>query len=65
MSTTVGNLRILEDLEAATAVQLIDSAYQYLLDKKSMPIKKLQANARVPFSAIYSFLRQNPAASMK
>ena len=57
MSASVGNLKVLEDLEASTAVQLVDSAYQYLLDKKSMPIKKLQANARVPFSAIYSFLR--------
>ena len=38
----------------------MDSAYNYLLDKKSVPLRKLSVNARVPFSAIYTFLRGNP-----
>ena len=38
----------------------MDSAYKYLLDKKSVPIKKLSVNARVPFSAIFTFLKGNP-----
>ena len=59
------DLHCLEDLDAEVATQLVDSAYQYLLDKKSMPIKKLSNTVKVPFSAIYSFLRLNPATSMK
>ena len=43
----------------------MDSAYAYLLDPKAVPLKKLTVNVRVPFSAIYSFLRQNPAHSIK
>ena len=39
---------------------MIDSAYKYLLDKKSVPLKKLSVNARVPFSAIFAFLKGNP-----
>ncbi len=59
------DLKVLQQLDADTAIQLIDSAYQYLLDKKSLPLKKLTANVRVPFSAIYSFLRTNPAHRIK
>jgi hypothetical protein len=53
-------LAILESLDDDTCTQLIESAYTYLLDKKSVPIKKLSLTARVPFSAIYAFLRRNP-----
>ena len=35
------------------------------MDKKSVPVKKLSVNARVPFSAIYTFLRGNPAQRIK
>ena len=59
------DLKVLLQLDAETAVTLIDSAYQYILDKKSLPLKKLTANVRVPFSAIYSFLRTNPAHRIK
>ena len=54
------DLAILKQLDNETAIQLIDSAYKYLLDKKSVPIKKLAVNARVPFSAIITFLKGNP-----
>jgi len=30
------------------------------MDKKSLPLKKLTYNVRIPFSAIYQFLRGNP-----
>ena len=53
------DLAVLKSLDSDTCVQLIDSAYSYLLDKKSVPIKKLSINARVPFSAIYTFLKGN------
>ena len=53
-------LASLATLDNDTAVQLIESAYKYLLDKKSVPLKKLSINARVPFSAIYTFLKGNP-----
>ena len=56
---------MLEQLDPDTALQLIDSAYAYLLDKKAVPLKKLSVNARVPFSAIYSFLRENPQHNIK
>ena len=59
------DLKVLESLDADTAIQLVESAYTYLLDKKSLPLKKLTINVRVPFSAIYSFLRSNPAHSIK
>ena len=53
-------LLALKSLDNDTAIQLIDSAYKYLLDKKSVPLKKLSVNARVPFSEIYSYLKGNP-----
>ena len=59
------DLAVLEQLDAETALQLIDSAYTYLLDKKAVPLKKLTVNVRVPFSAIYSFLRENPQHNLK
>ena len=59
------DLRVLTSLDSDTAIQLIDSAYQFLLDKKSLPLKKLSVNVRVPFSAIYSFLRTNPSHNIK
>ena len=54
------DLAVLKSLDNETAIQLIDSAYKFLLDKKSVPLKKLSVNARVPFSAIYTFLKGNP-----
>ena len=54
------DLNVLKDLDSETAIQLVDSAYKYLLDKKSVPLKKLSVNARVPFSAIHTFLKGNP-----
>ena len=54
------DLAVLKELDSETAITLIDSAYKYLLDHKSVPIKKLSVNARVPFSAIYTFLKGNP-----
>ena len=59
------DLAVVQQFDAETAVQLIDSAYQYLIDKKSLPLKKLSVQVRVPFSAIYSFLRANPDHSIK
>ena len=50
-------LRILAEFDNETALQLIDNAYNYLLNSKSVPLKKLSMNIRVPFSAIYQFLR--------
>ena len=47
------DLHILKDFDNETAIQLVESAYTYLLDKKSLPLKKLTFNVRVPFSAIY------------
>ena len=52
-------------MEDEDAIELIETAYKYLMDKKSVPLKKLSANARVPFSAIYTFLRGNPAQRIK
>lgn len=54
------DLHILKDFDKDTASQLIESAYTYLLDKKSLPLKKLTFNVRAPFSAIYCFLKGNP-----
>lgn len=59
------DLAVVKQLDAETALQLIDSAYQYLIDKKSLPLKKLSVQVRVPFSAIYSFLRANPDHSIR
>lgn len=53
-------MTILKEFDTETTTQLIDSAYQFLLDKKSLPLKKLTYNVRIPFSAIYQFLRGNP-----
>ena len=50
-------LLVLAEFDDETAIQLIENAYQYLLDPKSVPLKKLTLNVRVPFSAIYQFLR--------
>ena len=50
-------LRVLAEFDNETALQLIDNAYNYLLNPKSVPLKKLSMNIRVPFSAIYQFLR--------
>ena len=47
------------------ALNLIDTAYSYLLDKKAVPLRKLSQQARVPFSAIYAFLQGNPAQRIK
>ena len=58
---TSERLQILADYDDETSIQLIDSAYQYLLDKQSVPLKKLSLQIRVPFSAIYQFLRTQPA----
>jgi hypothetical protein len=55
------DLTMLADFDSETAIQLIESAYQYLLDPKSLPLKKLTYNVRIPFSIIYSFLKANPA----
>ena len=47
------NLRILAEFDTETSIQLIDNAYSYLLNPKSVPLKKLSMNIRIPFSAIY------------
>ena len=54
------DLQILKDFDNETAIQLIESAYSYLLDHDSVPLKKLTFNVRAPFSAIYAFLRGAP-----
>jgi len=54
------DLKILSDLDVDTQLQLIDSVYSYLMDSKSFPLKKMTIQVRVPFSAIYTFLRGNP-----
>ena len=58
MSTVSKNLAILKKLDDETAIQLIDSAYEYYLDPQSYPLKKLTINVRAPFSAIYSVLKK-------
>ena len=58
------DLAILKDFDSDTATQLIESAYTYLLDKDSLPLKKLTFNVRAPFSAIYAFLRGSPAKQL-
>ena len=55
------NLEVLQGLEDEDNLKLIDKAYKYLMDKKSVQLKKLPINVRVPFSAIYTFLNGNPA----
>ena len=54
------NLQILAEFDNETSIQLIENAYSYLLNPKSVPLKKLSYNVRVPFSAIYQFLRTQP-----
>ena len=54
---SIENLNILAEFESETVIDLIDNAYNYLKDKKSVPLKKLTLNIRVPFSAIYQYLR--------
>ena len=53
-------LYVLADYDSETAIQLIENAYQYILNPKSVPLKKLSFNVRIPFSAIYQFLRTQP-----
>ena len=50
----------LEQFDDETAVQMIENAHSYLLDKKSVPLKKLSLGVRVAFSTIYEFLRTQP-----
>ena len=56
---------MLQSLDTETSLLLVDSAYQYLMDKKSFSLKKLTVNVRIPFSAIYAFLRGNPQHRIK
>ena len=53
-------LMVLKEFDDETSIQLIENAYTYLLNPKSVPLKKLSMNIRIPFSAIYQFLRTNP-----
>ena len=53
----MGDLLVLKDFDNDTSIQLIENAYQYMLNPKSVPLKKLSFNVRLPFSAIYNFLR--------
>ena len=55
------NLRCLAEFDNDTSLQLIENAYNYILNPKSVPVKKLSMNIRIPFSAIYQFLRCNPS----
>ena len=57
-STT--KMQVLSSLDDDTVIQLIDNAYNYLLDKKSVPLKKLSPAVRVPFSVLYTFMKRNP-----
>jgi len=50
---SIEKLKVLAEFESETAIDLIENAYQYLKDKKAVPLKKLTLNIRVPFSAIY------------
>ncbi|CAI2381602.1 unnamed protein product [Moneuplotes crassus] len=58
MSAIIKSLAILKKLDDETAIQLIDSAYDYYIDPSSYPLKKLTINVRAPFSAIYSVLKK-------
>ena len=57
---SIEKLDILAEYESETSIDLIETAYKYLKDKKSVPLKKLSLAVRVPFSAIYQFLRTQP-----
>ena len=50
---SIEKLDILAQYESETSIDLIETAYKYLKDKKSVPLKKLSLAVRVPFSAIY------------
>ena len=52
------SLSILKKLDDDSAIQLIDSAYEYYLDPQNYPLKKLTINIRAPFSAIYSVMKK-------
>ena len=52
-------------IDEEMTLQLIDYAHKYLLDKKSVQLKKLSMQARIPFSAIYTFLKGNPEKRIK
>jgi hypothetical protein len=59
------SMSVLERLDDESVIELIDNAYNYLLDKKSVPIKKLAPSVRVPFSVIHTFLKRNPEKQIK
>ena len=60
MSTTVAkSLAVLKKYDDETVIQLIDSAHQYFLDPSNFPLKRLTAEARAPFSAIYSVFKKS------
>jgi Tat protein translocase TatB subunit len=59
------DLHILKDFDYDSALDLVESAYQYFLDKHSFPLKKLTYNVRTPFSAIYKYLSGNPAKQIE
>ena len=54
------DLAALKELDSEASIQMIDWAYKYLLDRKSVNLKGMRVNARVPFSQIYTFLKGNP-----
>ena len=56
----VAELQYLQSMDEETVLQLVDTAHSYLLDNKGVPLKKLAVQNRIPFSAIYSFLKGNP-----
>ena len=56
---------MLKNLEDEDTIELVETAYKYLMNKKSVPLKKLSVNSRAPFSAIYTFLRGNLAQRIK
>jgi len=58
-------MSVLQTLDDESCIELIDTAYNYLLDKKSVPIKKLAPTVRVPFSVIHTFLKRNPEKQIK
>jgi len=58
-------MSVLDRLDDESVIELIDTAYNYLMDKKSVPIKKLSPTVRVPFSVIHTFLKRNPEKQIK
>ena len=65
MSSLTKLAKVLEQFDDETSCQMIDNAYAYLLDKKSVPLKKISLNVRVAFSAIYEFLRAQPQKNIQ